>query len=100
MPKTEIVYARLSLPSYATAFRLEDTKYEINERLYQVLSEEFYTEPLTKELIRLNPEIFADYVAYHDPKTRLSTTAPEKIQAVGKFEVTGEKVQLLDIRFN
>lgn len=97
MATTQIVYARMELKSYSKSFELIDRKYEINERLFEVLSEEFYTEPLTKRLIELHPEIFADYVSYrknYEPKDVAT------IQAVGKFEVTDQKVELIDIRFN
>lgn len=97
MPKTATVYARLELASHDPAFSLKDTRYEINERLYEVLNEPFYAEAFTKELVRLHPEIFKDWVAWRES---YMGPRPDTIQAVGKFEVSDQKVELIDIRFN
>lgn len=99
MPKTKTntVYARLELASHDPAFTLTDSRYEINERLYEVLNEPFYAEAFTQELVRLHPEIFAAWVEWRESYTG---PRPNKIQAVGKFEVSDQKVELIDIRFN
>jgi hypothetical protein len=97
MPKPEIYYARLELRVLSDRFKLIDLDYETPDRLHEVLTEEFYMEPFTKEVVRLNPEVFAAWSNY---RTDRNAKMPAAIQAVGKFQVKGQEVELLDIAFN
>ena len=96
MPKPEVVFARLELRPYADHFDIKEHVHEINERIYEVLKDEFYSRTLTQTLAKLHPEIFAEWSDYQSNRTR---TMPEAIRAIGKFTVLDQKVDLVDIRF-
>lgn len=97
MPKTEIVYARLQFDSFRDEVKLDETRAEINERLFEVLTDDYYLKSLTQQLIKQYSENLEPWIKY---RKRISTDRPDpKIQAVGRFEVTGQAVTLTTIRF-
>lgn len=99
MSKTEIVYARLELQGHDKHLRLIDRKHEINERLHEVLNDEFYLKNLTQALADVHSDIFDVWARYQKHDGSLSLHEVPQISAVGKFEVQDQKVTLLDVRF-
>ena len=96
MPKTHVVYARLRMRKYDDVLTLSERASEINERLYTVLNDEFYMKKLTDAVRELHPLVFEKHGTKKEKTLSFDFT---KIDAVGKFAVTDQKVDLLDIRF-
>lgn len=97
MPKTETVYARLNARSYQDLLQLDETRNELNARLYEVLNDDFYMKKLTETVVKYHAEDLAPWIAYRKEPTALNRH--EDIRAVGKFLVTDQKVDFVDIRF-
>lgn len=97
MPKTETVFARFSLASYDDHFKLEEHRSEINQRLYDVMTDNFYLQKLTALVEQFQPEDIAPWLA-----RKKDYKAPnfEEIRAIAKFQVTDQKVDLVEIRFH
>ena len=97
MPKTETVYARISLESYDRYIDLDEVRADINERLYEVLNDEFYATQLTKALEERYPEKIEPWTTYrNDPR---AVNHPSRIAAVAIFNVTDQRVDFVDARF-
>ena len=96
MPKIETIYARLVLKSYNDHFVLNERPSEINERLYDVLSDDFYLKKLTDTVAKAHPEELAPWTKYKD---EYKSPHPKDIRAVAKFTVWNQKVDLIDIAF-
>jgi hypothetical protein len=52
MPKTETIYARLNVRSYQDLLQLDETRNELNARLYEVLNDDFYMKKLTETVVK------------------------------------------------
>jgi hypothetical protein len=96
MPKIETIYARLSLKSYDDTFTLNERPSEINERLYDVLSDDFYLKKLTDTVAKAHPSELAAWTKYREERT---SPRPSDLNAVAKFTVWDQKVDLIDIAF-
>lgn len=96
MPKTEIVYARLEFTNLREHVSLNEVRAEINERLYEVLKDDYYLRSLTQQLMKQHPKTLESWIEY---RKNFTPTRGFHIKAIGKFEVTGQKVTLLDIKF-
>lgn len=97
MPKIENVYARLELRAYSDSFRLLESRYELNARLYEVLSDDFYLKKLTDDLVRLHP---VEFEAWLNHKQNVSfKQVPSPVTIVALFAIMDQKVDLVDVRF-
>lgn len=96
MPKIEEIFARLSLKSYNDTFTLDESKHEINERLYEVLTDDFYLKKLTDTLCKAYPKPLEHWIEY---KAMRTSPHPETVNIIAKFHIMDQKVDLVDVKF-
>lgn len=100
MKDPETHYVRLTLDTFNSYFRTEDTQFETDSRLWDVLTESFLMEPLTMAVAQANKSLFEPWLNYRADPTMLNRVEVKKINAVGKFEIDkAGAVRLLDIAF-
>lgn len=98
MPQnTETVFARVMLRNYDDVFVLDERRGDINERLLEVMSDDFYMKILTDLVKQYQPDDIATWLNY---KMNYSSPRPDTIRAIAKFTVQDQKVDLVEIRFH